>query len=155
MSTQPNDYAEHVKQWEAARKDLYDRGTKYIQLVFGIGYAGFFAVWAGTRQSLHPWEVILSAALVLASLLGYLGYEILAMWSYSQMMLKASKVITDDWQQFYPAVQTYIRQETVLTNRLVRLRYPVFYFTLITGFGGGGVLLAAFLRRLWAIAYGG
>ena len=155
MSTQQNDYGEQVKQWEAARKNLYDRSTKYIQLVFGIGYAGFFGVWAGTRQQLHTWEVVLSASLVLVSLLAYLAYEILAMWSFSQMMLKASKVITDDRQQFYSAVETYVQQETVLMNRLVRLQYLVFWFTLITGFGGGLVLLAAFLRRLWAIAHGG
>lgn len=151
----PPDFDERVRRWDEARREMVDRSQRYIQLVFSIGYAGFFAVWSGTRQQLKPWEAAFSAALVTASLLGYLFYEVLSVRMFSLLMVKAVDVITKDWGQFYVTVKQYMEDENAIRTKMVKLGNPVFYFTMVTGFGGGAVLLVAFAKRLWFLAYGG
>jgi hypothetical protein len=33
------------------QKQDYEEGSKYTQLILGLGYAGFFAVWGGNTRS--------------------------------------------------------------------------------------------------------
>ena len=47
------------------QKQEYEEGSKYTQLVLGLGYAAFFTVWSGTRDQLTKVQVVSSAGLMM------------------------------------------------------------------------------------------
>ncbi len=53
-----------------------DRAKSYEQLIVGLGYGAILALWAGVAHDIPRWDALLSAALVGASLLIYIGYHL-------------------------------------------------------------------------------
>src|SRR5436305_14478559 len=58
------------------QKSLFEQASNHTKLVLGIGYAGFFGAWAGTKANLRPIEIVGSAFLICLSLTAYIAFEI-------------------------------------------------------------------------------
>lgn len=134
-----------------AQKELlsfsFSRAMAYTNLILGAGYAGFFATWGFTRDRLSAHETLWAALLVTLSLLSFVLFEVYKSFHISTTLLGLSRAVADpanltqrlvDWQ----------RKAQSADIRFGRIWAATFWFTLLTGLGGGGILIYAFVRAL-------
>jgi hypothetical protein len=71
------DQRQFLSELSSIQKSMFDQTSNYSKLVLGLGYAGFFGAWAGTKANLRPAELVASALLICLSLFAYIVFEIL------------------------------------------------------------------------------
>ena len=62
------DQRQFLSELSNIQKSMFDQTSNYTKLVLGLGYAGFFGAWAGTKSNLRPAELVGSALLISLSL---------------------------------------------------------------------------------------
>jgi hypothetical protein len=134
-----------------AQKELlsssFSRASAYTNLILGAGYAGFFAVWAFTRDQLTPPQVLWSALLVTVSLLSFVVFEVYKNFYLSRALLSLARAVADE-ANFAVRILEWKRDQQAREIRFGRIWASAFWLTLLFGFGGGLVLVYAFVRGL-------
>jgi hypothetical protein len=130
------------------QKSLFDQASTYTKVILGLGYAGFFGAWAGTKANLHPWELVSSALLICLSLVAYVAFEIFQARFISKSAIDLARTLNK------PGLEISVLQQYKLRTAAAQERYfkvwgIVFDFCAITGALGGLILIAAFLHSLW------
>lgn len=68
-----------VDRQRAEKNAELENGAKYANVIVGLGYGAFFALWAGLGGKVPKTELLLSATVMSISLTLFVSYEILAM----------------------------------------------------------------------------
>src|SRR5271166_343264 len=82
-----------IAELKSIQKSISDQAMNYTKLVLGLGYAGFFTAWAGTKTQLGPIERVGSAFLICLSLLAYIGFEIVQGWFLNNASIELARTI--------------------------------------------------------------
>jgi hypothetical protein len=134
-----------------AQKELlasaYSSAAAYTNIILGAGYAGFFATWAFMRERLTPATELWAALLVLVSLLSFILFEVYKSFYISRSLLSLERAVgnTDNFSALL-AMHKVEAQRLALQFGSVWLRS--FWFILLTGVGGGVVLICAVIHGL-------
>jgi hypothetical protein len=134
-----------------AQKELlsasFSRANAYTNLILGAGYAGFFAVWAFTRDQLSPPQVLWSALLVTLSLLSFVCFEVYKNFYISHALLGLARAVQDE-EHFAVRILEWKQDQQVRELRFGKIWASVFWLTLLSGLGGGLILVYAFICGL-------
>ncbi|MGH9686607.1 MAG: hypothetical protein ACRD5K_05900 [Candidatus Acidiferrales bacterium] len=134
------------KQLSDIQSALFEKSSTYTKLIFGLAYGGFFAFWSGTRQYLSGDVVVTSALLVLVSLGLFICFELLNAAILSHIAISFSRSLTLD--ELPVAIERFQRRSARLARALAFAWYPVFFVSLVSGLGGGGILAFGWVRWL-------
>src|SRR5438067_6391791 len=55
----------------------------YTQILLGAGYAGFFAIWSGTREFIGPRTRVLTGLMISISLVVFIAFEVFRVFVHS------------------------------------------------------------------------
>lgn len=134
-----------------AQKELlshaYSSGMAYLNVVFGIGYAGFFATWGFTKDALTYSTKLGSALLICVSLLSFILFEVYKSFYLSQSLLSLSRAISQP-HNFHAPINAWRLETRSREIRMGRIWAVAFWITLITGVSAGFVLMSAFIHGL-------
>jgi hypothetical protein len=132
----------------------FDKANAYTNLIIAAGYAGFFALWNGTRGYLSKRLALWAALLMLVSIVSFVVFEIWKMLISSRAMNRLADLMTDGQprspEQVLAALQEHEKRARRESISLVKFWRPQFAFTMLTGFAAIGLLLAAFVQALWS-----
>jgi hypothetical protein len=130
------------------RKSIFDQASNYTKLVLGLGYAGFFAAWSGTKANLRPIELVASALLMCLSLFGYIVFEILQARFLSKVGIDLARTMSKPGLEL-SAIAEYKRRTAKSQEHYFKLWNWIFHFCAGTGILGAMILIAGFVRSLW------
>lgn len=131
----------------------YEKASAYANLLIVAGYAGFFALWQMTKDYLGRKQTLLSALLMLVSLIVFIVFEIYK-GHYTSRFLKTfhNSILKREHQT---SLGTFVEQMTALeqAERQGALRFltfwnMTFWVTTITGLGAGFILAVSLVHRL-------
>ena len=130
------------------QKSMFEQSSNYSKLILGLGYAGFFAAWSGSKANLRPAELVGSALLVCLSLFAYIIFEILQAGFLSRAAIDFARVAGTPG--FEPrALRDYQLRTAKAQERYFKCWGWVFWFSVITGLLGAFILMGAFVHSLW------
>ena len=141
--------AANIKEFREFLKAGVDTATGYGKAVLGLGYIGFFTLWAGTRSQVgahFPRLVLWSALAMGLSLFFYMLFEVAqsAVISFAYFgMVERLNV-----QPLNVALYGF---KTDISNRYVKLLAVwrlVFLVCVALGFGGAATLIVGWIRTL-------
>lgn len=142
------DWNEVLTRLREFHKAMHDSATSYTRIVFGFGYAGYFALWSGTKTYLGRHEAIGSALLMMVSVTVYLLFEVGQAAVLSVTSIKLGNACHSTQAQ----VVKGLREFEDSTARFRRWQgwawWIAFPLCVITGFGAGVFLATAFARDL-------
>ncbi|WP_152522858.1 hypothetical protein [Salinisphaera shabanensis] len=141
---------EHEVQLRAAHdlvSKLYSQSASYTNLIMVAGYAGVIAFWSSLVHRLPQVIFFLAGALIISSLVIFIVWELFKMISSNlairriQSSIEGAQAGPETMQRFQAAIQ-----ESSATGAKL---WPWFMIpAVITGVGGGLVLLSYFVFRL-------
>ena len=127
---------------------LFDKADNYIRLVVALGYGGLFAVWSGTKQYLSARLVVLSALLMVISVIVFIAFQILEAGTLSYFAARMTKVRPSGGEMSTADVERFLHSRDRCVRALVNLWYPVFVGCVLSGLGGATILICGFVRSL-------
>ena len=134
-----------------AQKELlsssYSKAGAYTNMVLGLGYAGFFGLWALTKEYLTNGQVLWSALLIAISLFTFILFEVYKSFYLSQSLLGLQKAVSDppNFRQKMLQWQSESNEKVITYGKIW---FSVFWVTVVTGIGGALILIYAFIIAL-------
>jgi hypothetical protein len=141
------DQKQFLSELSNIQKSLFDHATNYTKLVLGIGYAGFFGAWAGTKGNLRPVELVGSALLICLSLFSYIVFEIFQTRFISQSAIDLARTLSKPGLEM-SALQDYKERTGKVQERYFKWWNWIFHFCAGTGILGALILIYAFIHSL-------
>lgn len=139
-----------------AQKELlahaYGHAQKYTSVVLLAGYAGFFTIWSYLREDFSKGQVFSSGFLISLSLSTYIIWEVYQAFHRSRSLLGLNKVVLDP-KNFSTLLAEYNKAEHQRAIIFGRVWVFVFGFTGLTGLSAVGILMYAFIEKLWFTYY--
>jgi hypothetical protein len=129
-----------------------EKSANYSRLVLGLGYGGYFAIWAGTKQYLAPKYVVLSALSLVVSSFFFIAYHVLEAACLSVLNLRSSRVKAADAQSLKTKTESFFKSSGRVNYFMAVVWLPIYAVSLLTGVGGVAILVAGFckaLRSMW------
>lgn len=125
----------------------YNQAGAYSNVIVGAGYAGFFAIWALTKDRISTRLMAWAALLIAISIVFFVLFEIIKMVYWNIDLHKQAKALSrpDQYQELLAA------HRTVQTRLALQLRwhwYLFFSVSLLTGLSAAGIVLWVFLSQL-------
>ncbi|MEZ9418808.1 hypothetical protein AB4347_13820 [Vibrio breoganii] len=120
----------------------YGKANSYSNVIIAAGYVGFFTLWSSIKKDLPDWAVLSSGALILLSLMVFIGFELYKMISSALQMRKITSRLQSPTVDTLMEIQS-IEQQVNLHNARVWIFTIV--PTVVSGFLAGLVLLVSFL----------
>ncbi|HIF6000393.1 TPA: hypothetical protein ACX3F9_002449 [Vibrio parahaemolyticus] len=121
---------------------VYGKANSYSNVIIAAGYVGFFTLWSSLKSDLPQWAILSSGALILLSLMTFIGFELYKMISVSVQMHRVSKRLQRPDMTTLDEIQRIEQKSALISAR-------VWVFTVIptvlSGFGAGLILLYCFL----------
>lgn len=143
------DHLDNLKRLWEIQKSIFDTAMTYSKAMLGLGYGGFFALWAGTKSHLGPRSVLWSALLIGISLFLYIVFELTQVALISFSMANFAKTIDESGEEI--AINGYHRRSSKNASQLLNAWKFVFVACTLIGLTGGIILIIAIvasLRRL-------
>jgi hypothetical protein len=128
---------------------LYDKATAYLKLVLGIGYAGFYTVWSGTKDQMGTGAKISSAALMTFSVFVYILTEVYQMRLQSLAVVEFSQAAHSDPQQAQRALSQFNEEQAKRTRISLKIFRYVYWPVLVPAVAAATILLSSFSVRLY------
>ncbi len=148
MNPEPGN-ASNLKELADFQSAMVDKASTYTKLIMGLGYGGFFVVWSGTKAHLSPKLLVISALLVTVSLVLYIVFEVCQMMIVSYLSIELTNTVNKPSAEVSDALQTYRTKALRLNTRLGPIWKIVFPVSVLTGLGGAGILIYAFVTSLF------
>ena len=131
------------------QKQEYEDGTKYTQLVLGLGYAAFFTIWSGTRDQLTKIQVVSSAGLMTISLVAYVVFEVQQMILRTTRLRRLTDAIAANPAAIGNALQQFNTWEISSYKKAIRFWSVILYPTIVPAVLAVMILLYGFAIRLY------
>jgi hypothetical protein len=110
-----------LKQLREIQKEYYEHASAYSRVILGMGYAGAFGIWAGTRQYLSPSQIILIALGLSASLVCYVAFEVYQTIYQVVMIGRVNGVVNSEPQKIGEALQEFQKRNAKSSKWVMRL----------------------------------
>jgi hypothetical protein len=130
------------------QKQEYEDGTKYTQLVLGLGYAAFFTIWSGTRDQLTKIQVVSSAGLMTISLVAYVVFEVQQMILRTTRLRRLTDAISANPAAIGSALQQFNTWQISSNKKAIRFWSVILYPTIVPAVMAVTILLYGFAVRL-------
>jgi len=132
---------------------LFDKAATYTNVFVIGGYAAFWGLWTATKQYLMPFQVILSALLMLASVATFVFFEVYKQHCTSMANIKRLRVLRTPENQSSPekylqALKEFQSDGERTNVQFVRVWAVTFYITVGAALAAVAVLGTAFVYRL-------
>ena len=75
-----NEFDEFVKKQKEVITASHEHAKQYSNIIILAGYAGLFAIWNFTKQSLENWQTLSVGLLTIISVLIYIIFELYGAW---------------------------------------------------------------------------
>lgn len=138
--------SEFIEDQKTVISETYEHAKQYANVIVLGGYAGLFAVWNFTRDSLEKWQVLSVGLCALISLLIYIAFEIYGSWLRATQV--NNKVLElEKAQKLHQFPADYGKSEMARVQRFMKL-WPYFFFTSV------GIALIAVLILLYSFVGG-
>jgi len=125
----------------------YSHANAYSNVIIGAGYAGFFAIWALTKDHLNDRQMAWAGLLIAVSILFFVIFEIIKMvYSYFDLEKQAQALSRPD--QYKELLAAHRNAQSRIALQLRIQWYFFFSISLLTGLGAAGIVLWLFLRQL-------
>jgi hypothetical protein len=134
------------------QKQEYEEGSKYTQLILGLGYAAFFTVWAGTRDQLTKGQLVSSAALMTFSLAAYILFEISQMITRTTRLRRFTDAVMAAPNRVGAELQQYNAWQARSYKKVMTFWTIVLYATIIPAVVAVSILFYGFAVRLYNLA---
>jgi len=131
--------------------ELYGQAASYTNLIIIAGYAGAFATWQFVDKFLSPKARLASAILLLISLFLFIGWEVWKMVAESRKMRHLAQALTRIPSERRLAAVEQLLLEGQLRNATIWR--AVLIPTIVSGFFGGAVLIAALTAKLFGYQF--
>lgn len=128
---------------------MYSSAMAYTNAVVIAGYVAFFAIWSYTKEFIPPWAMQATAALMGASALVFVAFEIYKMIETYRAMETLMPVLKVEPSEASDAISRYQVKLDEMRLRLIHAQWPALFFSVATGFGAGLLLFAFFIRDLF------
>lgn len=117
-----------------SQRDHFESATKYNGIVLGVGYAGFFGLWAIVKDQGHQYPKLHAWA---ALLIGF-SLALFVLWEVYTMFVNT--VYSMQSRTIGPEERPLLRWLYFCYDGMEKAWIPVFLLTLATGLGGLGCL---------------
>ena len=140
------DHLDTLKRLWDIQKSSFDSAMTYSKTMLGLGYGGFFALWAGTKSYLGPRSVLWSALLIGISLFFYVIFEITQIALISLVMASFTKLLHENGEEL--AIKGYQVNSSKAVSHLLNAWKFVFPVCALIGLAGGMILIIAIVSSL-------
>lgn len=130
------------------QSELFDKAQSYSRIIIGLGYAGFFAVWAGARNYMLSGEVVVSALCMTVSLFFYIAYEVYQMICQARHLKGLAQVAEVPLEGFDSRFEEHKRSVDQMNRRLMKVWFMALALTVIPGLVGALMLINGFVQFL-------
>jgi hypothetical protein len=137
-----------LQELNAFQTSVFDKASVYSKIVLGLGYAGFFTAWSGTKQHLSVRALISSALCMTVSLIFYLIYEIVQAGAISYLASRFAAIPMQSEIEVADALRVYRTKEQRLMKGVLSVWPVMFLVSALTGLTGAGILIYAFVVSL-------
>jgi hypothetical protein len=127
---------------------MFDKASNYTKLILGLGYAGFFTVWSGTKSHLSARALVWSALLVTVSLILYIVFEVCQAFIISYLAIQFANSVSASESNVALALSKYKDTARKWLRPLLAAWIAIFPISALTGLGGAGILIFGFIRSL-------
>lgn len=131
----------------------FDNATKYVNIFILAGYGSFFGLWNLTHDRLYGRQTAIWAALLVSvSVTIFVVYQVYASYFQSRALLDLAHVMSqpvESLDELHQRLQENQERQATKGATLLRIWLPTFLATVVTGFGGIGILMWAFIEALW------
>ena len=130
----------------AASSASFDKAAQYDTAVVGIGYVGFFALWAGVSGDVPKWTALASVSLITLSLLTYIGWIIVQMLGRHVASEETKKLLAENdvfGDRFLDRWNGAVLKQQRVTTVMLRVWRPLFFLSFSAGVLGGALLSGA------------
>lgn len=145
---QPLSLEERVKLARDLMTTAFEKAGAFLALVGGAGYAGLFAIWGWVSPHLERWETLTIAALLGASLLLFIVWQLFGQFVIAKQQLDFSYALAVENTEFDAAYATYQQKGRKIQIMMRRIWLPALTLIAIPGVAGGVVLVAACVEHL-------
>ena len=145
---QPIPIEERRKILEEMVSGAFEKAGTFLALVGGAGYAGLFAIWGWVSPHLQRWETLTIAALLGASLLLFIVWQLFGQFVLAKQQMDFSYALSVENVEFDAAYATWQQKNRKLQIMVRRIWMPALTLIAVPGVLGGVVLVAACVEHL-------
>ena len=136
----------------SAQKELvvhtFNQAQAYTTVVIAGGYAGFFAIWAFTKDFLTKVTAFSAAALISVSLVSFVIWEVYCMIHRSRSIFGIVKALEKP-SDFSSLIIEHQKSEIERSLVFKRAWIVCLVFSVSTALSAFAILFSAFLHGLW------
>jgi len=141
-----DDHALRVEALKSLFSSTISQSKAYANVIFGLGYASFFAAWTGLRATVPKWSATVSILCVAGSMLLFVSFEIVQMWTVNRYHRKVGELL---WRKgIFPDLDTLEKVRFEYAMRVFRIWTFLFYPTVFFAFAGGGVFVSGLVMSI-------
>ena len=133
------------KQKEVVRSS-YEHGKQYSNIIIFGGYAGLFAVWNFTKDSLSEWQVLATGLFTLLSIFIFIVFELYGGWLRATQVYRQMKQL-EKAEELNKFPEEYGEGERSRVDKFMAI-WPYFFF------GAIAYALIAAIILLYSFVYG-
>ena len=124
-----------------------EHAKQYSNIIILGGYAGLFAIWNFTKDTLSDWQVWSVGLLVLTSLLIYIIFELYGTWlRTTQVNNQMKELLSAEQLNKFP--EEYGKGELSRVSKFMRI-WPYFFFgTVAFALSAALILIYSFIAAL-------
>ncbi len=131
----------------------YNGASAYANVIMIGGYAGFFAIWTLMKPEMSHVQVFWSALLITISLVCFIGWEVLAMFHRSKVLIGLART-AEDQATFVAKLDAYRSDMQQFTIKVLKWWARFLAVSAATAIGAVSILLYVFSRGLWLDYFG-
>ena len=126
----------------------FEKARGFLAVVGAAGYAGLFAIWGWVSPHLERWETLTVAALLGASLLLFIVWQLFGQFVLAKQQLDFSYALGAENADFDAAFAAYQQKARKIQIVMRRVWLPALTLIAVPGVAGGVVLIAACVAHL-------
>ena len=124
--TDENELQEFIQKQKEVIANSYEHAKQYSNIIVFGGYAGLFAIWGFTKDTLSNWQVWSVGLFTLTSLLIYIVFELYGAWlRTTQVNNQMKELLKAEKLNKFP--EEYGKAEISRLNRFMSI-WPYFFF---------------------------
>lgn len=126
---------------------MFEKANAYLAILQGVGYAGFFAIWDGTREFMSRPQKVWSLGLMGISLVTFICWHVVLNLLLASQQSTIANVARTPPEKFKDAVSRFEKQANGLRARLAQKLLLITCIILAPALAGMAVVLwVAFMQ---------
>ena len=142
-----DEFEEFIKKQKEVITASYEQAKQYSNIIILAGYAGLFAIWNFTKQSLENWQTLSVGLLTIISVLIYIIFELYGAWLRTTQVKNQMEELIDA-EKLHKFPDEYGKGEISRVSIFMAV-WPYFFFSAIAfAIGAASILIYSFVSKL-------